>query len=279
MERSGSWAAWIGKSAIVTDCITPGPIRGLLATLAAGDIELTDTAPLLAHWLYFHSYAPLQSLAVDGHPRRGDFLPPIPAPRRMWAASDIVFQRPLRVGSTVTRRSALVNITEKQARTGPCVFVSITHELREQEEPILTERQTLVFTETAEPLRARPPATAAPTDSSWERRVDPDPVLLFRFSALTFNSHRIHYDREYAMRQEGYPGLVVQGPLLATLLLWELVTRHSDARIHAFNFRAVQPLFDTAPFYVCGSIDTGGARLHARDDAGSLCMSATASLG
>jgi 3-methylfumaryl-CoA hydratase len=197
----------------------------------------------------------------------------------MWAGSEVAFHRPLRIGAAITRRSTITDLTEKHGRSGRLLFVTIDHALSDSDGPILTDRQAIVYRDLPSSGAQSQPPEPAPADAQWRRQIDPDPVLLFRYSALTFNSHRIHYDRSYATGVEGYPGLVVHGPLVATLLLHELIARHPEADVAAYRFRAIRPLFDTAPFFVCGSLDaSGSAELFAADDSGALCFSATVTL-
>jgi 3-methylfumaryl-CoA hydratase len=278
-ESIASLDAWVGRTSTETDVVGAGAVRGLMATLHSRDMTpiAGDCAPLLAHWLHFLPYTPLDEVGPDGHPRRGDFLPPVQLPRRMWAGSDIRFQRPLRIGAKIERRSTIGEVRETQGRTGPLVFVRVDHEIHDEDGLVLTDSHNIVYrdmpTAGAKPKAGSP----APADPQWRRRVDPDPVLLFRYSALTFNGHRIHYDRSYVTQVEGYPGLVVHGPLIATLLLHELVAQRPEAVIDSYTFRAVQPIFDTTPFFVCGSAgDDGVAHLFASNETGELCMSATA---
>jgi 3-methylfumaryl-CoA hydratase len=197
----------------------------------------------------------------------------------MWAGSDINFHRPLRIGTAITRHSKIGDVTEKLGRTGRLMFVRVDHEISDQDGPLLNEAQTLVYRDPPVPGAPSPAPEPAPAERQWQRRIEADPVMLFRYSALTFNSHRIHYDRRYAMEVEAYPGLVVHGPLIATLLLHELIARHPSVDIASYRFRAARPLFDTAPFFVCGSLDgAGSAALFAADESGALCFSATATL-
>ncbi len=278
-QRTAAEPTWIGRELAATDVVGAGPIRGLIATLESRDVtpQPGDATPLLAHWLYALPYTPLADTGPDGHARRGGLAPPAAPPRRMWAGSDITFHRPLRIGDEITRRSTVGSVTEKEGRTGRLMFVRIDHALSDHDGPILDEAQTLVYRDPPVPGGPSPEAQPAPVEHQWQRQVTPDPVLLFRYSALTFNSHRIHYDRRYAIEVEGYPGLVVHGPLIATLLLHELVARHPAVDVATFSFRAVRPIFDTAPFFVCGSLDgTGSAALFATDGTGALCVGATA---
>lgn len=269
--------SWIGKTQTRRDRITPVPMAALSATLDRDDPypQEGDPVPPLWHWLWFWPIERQSDLGPEGHAKRGSFLPPIALPRRMWAGGRVEFARPLRVGELLTRESRITDIAEKQGRTGPLVFVTLRHEVRDASNIVLTEDQTLVYRDyAASPAQGE----AAPGDAVWTRRVRVDDVLLFRYSALTFNGHRIHYDRRYAVETEGYPGLVVHGPLVATLLV-DLLTRNlPDIGLSAFEFRALRPLFDTAPFTLCArpESDDQTARLWVSDPDGFLAMSATA---
>jgi 3-methylfumaryl-CoA hydratase len=198
----------------------------------------------------------------------------------MWAGSQFQFHAPLRVGDAVTRTSTIEGVNEKSGRTGPLVFVKVRHEIRRDGEPAvaLTEFHDIVYREAAKPTDVAPPPHAAPAASPWEKKWVSDDVLLFRYSALTFNGHRIHYDRRYVTDVEGYPGLVVHGPLIATLLVDLLRWQLPDARVAGFEFRAVRPTFDLNPFFVCGEPLPDGKTFHlwAKDHEGWLTMDATA---
>jgi 3-methylfumaryl-CoA hydratase len=236
-----------------------------------------DAAPLLSHWMTFLEYPLLDQVGPDGHARRGDFLPPVALPRRMWAGSTLTFSRPLQVGVPLVRRSTIGSVVEKEGRTGRLVFVSVDHEVHDHQGLVLTDRHDIVYREAASRGSQAPKPQPALADPQWRRVIKPDPVLLFRYSALTFNGHRIHYDREYAIGEEGYPGLVVHGPMIATFLLHEMVHTVPDAIVTGFTFRAVKPIFDTSSFSVCGALERDGvAQLFASDESGALCMSATA---
>jgi 3-methylfumaryl-CoA hydratase len=228
------------------------------------------------HWLFFLPAPAASALDTDGHPRRGDFLPPVPLPRRMWAGSTLRFLGQLCVGDEVQRVSTISDVSLKQGSSGALVFVSVQHAIYRDGELVLAEDQQLVY---REPGGSGPaPAQPAPAPAQWSREIVPDPVLLFRYSALTFNSHRIHYDRDYAVQQEGYAGLVVQGPLTATLLLDLLRRELPDARLAAFRFRGVRPLLDGAPLRLQGRRDDNSVRLWALDASGALAMDAQAEL-
>lgn len=273
---------WIGRTETFAECISPAPLRALAATLDRDDPppRSGDELPPCWHWLFFLPTPRQSELGSDGHPRRGAFLPPVPLTRRMWAGSRLCWNRPLRVAGSYVRSSRIASVDCKAGQTGPLVFVQVHHEVRDESGIMLCEEQDLVFRDPARPGglgHAGEPATAS---CAWSREVSADPTMLLRYSALTFNGHRIHYDRGYATEQEGYPGLVVHGPLLATLLL-DLLRRHvADARVETFSFRAVRPTFDTAPFTLCGACgpDDRTVNLWVRLSDGSFAMKATAEL-
>jgi 3-methylfumaryl-CoA hydratase len=273
---------WIGKTEAATDLITPTPIAGLAATL---DIEspqprMGDSAPPLWHWLYFLEIRRQSELGADGHAKLGGFLPPIPSPRRMWAGGRLEFRRPLQVGETYTRTSRIMDVQHKEGRSGSLVFVTVRHEIGNAGGIALTEEQDLVYRANAKP--GDPPAAPlpAPAGAAWERAVQADDVLLFRYSALTFNSHRIHYDRRFATETEGYAGLLVHGPLIATLLLDVLRRSVPNAQVARFEFRSVSPIFDVAPFTLHGKPDRDGKAisLWATGPGNALAMTATATI-
>ncbi len=279
---------WIGRSETVEDTVTATPYAALSATLdwPAGPGPARPAAgtplPSLWHWLYFLPIHAQSKIGPDGHARRGGFMPPVPLPRRMWAGSDFEFHQPLLVGDALTRTSTIVNVTEKSGRTGHLVFVKVRHDIRRNGDAAvaLSEHHNIVYRPAAAPGEVAPAPQAAPPEFSWERHIIPDDVLLFRYSALTFNGHRIHYDRKYVTEVEGYPGLIVHGPLIATLLM-DLLRRHvPDAVVLEFEFRAVRPTFDIHPFSVHGQPSPDGKTVHlwGCDHEGWLTMDATATL-
>jgi 3-methylfumaryl-CoA hydratase len=272
---------WIGRTETRSDVVTVTPVAALAATLDRADAlpQPGETLPPLWHWLYFLPVDRQSDLGADGHAQRGGFLPPVPLPRRMWAGGRLQFHHPLRVGEAITRVSRIVDVKLKQGRTGALVFVLVRHEIGNAEGVAITEEHDIVYR--AHPADGEPAVApiAAPADFAWRRTIRPDEVLLFRYSALTFNGHRIHYDRRYATEVEGYPGLVVHGPLIATLLLDLLRRSLPHANVARFQFRAVSPLFDGAPFAVCGKpVDGGPVRLWAQNAGGALAMDASVDL-
>jgi 3-methylfumaryl-CoA hydratase len=271
---------WAGKSEARSDLVTAAPIAALAATL---DIDIPypqpgDALPPLWHWLYFLPFPRQSELGPDGHAKRGGFLPPVELPRRMWAGGRVDFHHPLRVGENITRNSRIVDVTSKEGRSGRLVFVLVRHEIASAGKAALTEEHDIVYRDHSRPEDASPAPQIAPESAAWERVVTPDDVLLFRYSALTFNGHRIHYDRRYATKVEGYPGLVVHGPLLATLLVDLVRSNLPAALVTRFEFRAVSPIFDTGAFSVCGKPEDDGRtiRLWAKDQSGALAMKASA---
>lgn len=235
--------------------------------------------PPLWHWLFFPSIHRHSETGHDGHRKRGGFLPPVQLPRRMFAGGRFQFHRPLRVGDAISRLSRIVDVKQKEGRSGPLVFVVVRHEIGNAAGIALTEEHDIVYRDDPRPEDVAPPPRVAPDASVWSREVRPDPVLLFRYSALTLNNHRIHYDRRYVTEVEGYPGLVVHGPLLATLLMDLLRRNLPAANVTGFMFRAVRPLFDVAPFQVCGTPEEDGKSVPLWvKDADGLAMDATATL-
>jgi 3-methylfumaryl-CoA hydratase len=276
-EAMPSLQDWMGKSEVHKDLITEFPLTALAATL---DRDTPTVLPPLWHWLYFLPVAPLSELGADGHPERGGFLPPVPLPGRMWAGGRLTFHAPLKPGQRALRTSTIDNIEDKTGRSGRLVFVTVRHEIEAADELCIEEEHDIVYRD-APPVDApRKPPAVAPSGEKWARTITADPVMLFRYSALTFNGHRIHYDAPYVTQVEGYPGLVVHGPLIATLLV-DLVERSAPAAVlRSFAFRAIRPTFASQPFTLCGlPSDTGKTvELWAKDSDGFLTMQATATL-
>jgi 3-methylfumaryl-CoA hydratase len=281
-SRAMKLDAWIGRTETASDVVTATPYAGLSAVLdhASARPPVGTPLPPLWHWLYFLPLHKTSDIGSDGHARRGDFLPPVPLPRRMWAGSRFEFRMPLRVGDIVHRTSTIEEVAPKEGKSGPLVFVKVRHEVRRDaaQQVALVEWHDIVYRAAPRSGQIDSPARPAPERAMWTREWWADDVLLFRYSALTFNGHRIHYDRRYATEVEGYPGLVVHGPLLATLLLDLVRRKRPDAEIARYEFRAMRPIFDLHPFHVCGEPQSGGAalRLWVRDHEGALAMDATA---
>jgi 3-methylfumaryl-CoA hydratase len=272
---------WTGRTEEVRDQITLTPMAALGAMLDREDPPPApgNDLPPLWHWLYFLPVHRQSVVGPDGHPKRGGFLPPVELPRRMWAGSQLEFLRPLKAGTAITRLSSIESVAHKQGRTGDLVFVKVKHEVSDASGVATIERQDIVYRDHPAAGEKPPAAQASPAGAEWARGIMPDPVLLFRYSALTLNGHRIHYDRPYATGEEGYDGLVVHGPLLATLLMDSLRSELPGARVGAFSFRAIKPVVDTSPFYVCGKRDESDPRkvnLWISGSDGSLRMEASA---
>ncbi len=270
---------WIGRTERRTDLVAATPVAALSATLDRNDPEPlpgTDLPPLW-HWLCFTPTTRQSDIGPDGHARRGGFLPPVPLPRRMWAGGRLEFHHAPRVGDEIMRESRIADVRGKSGRSGSLVFVNVHHEIADARGLAITEEHDIVYRDHPVPGAPATEPRSAPAGAAFSREIVPDPVLLFRYSALTFNGHRIHYDRGYATEVEGYPGLVVHGPLIATLLLDLLRREMPRARVRRFEFRAVRPLFDVHRFAVCGRADGDRAvQLWARDHEGFLAMQATA---
>ena len=276
--------SWSGKTETLLDDITAAPVRGLSATLDRDDAVPVPGAPLppLWHWLYFLPQHRQSGIGPDGHAKRGGFLPPVPLPRRMWAGGRLRWlqENPLVVGDAVRRVSRIDSVTHKSGRTGDLLFVLMTHEVHNSKGLALTEEHDIVYRAAVQPGDPVPPPLAAEKGAPWQREITPDDVMLFRYSALTFNGHRIHYDRKYVTEVEGYPGLIVHGPLIATLLV-DLVRRQLPGGfIKCFEFKAVRPIFDLHPFRLNGqpSADGKSVKLWAEDHEGWLAMQASAEL-
>lgn len=270
------WRAWIGREQVLEDIIDLGRARAMQATLDDGGAPLGpgDALPPLWHWIYFWWIAPISALGPDGHPARGGFLPPIDLPRRMWAGSRVTFHRPLPLGAPALERATIADVRFKRGRSGQLAFVTVRHEIEADGALRVTDEHDIVYREAVRPGEPLPPGEPAPGEAPWRREMRADPVLLFRYSALTFNGHRIHYDQPYAIKVEGYPGLVVHGPLLAILMVQLARAERPAASIASFRFRALRPIFDIAPFTVAGRPSPGGsgAELWIVDPEGLLAM-------
>jgi 3-methylfumaryl-CoA hydratase len=272
---------WVGRAQIVDDIIAVDRVAAMAATL---DLERAPVSgeglPPGWHWLFFNGAARQSELGPDGHPRRGGFLPPVPLPRRRWAGGRIAVSAPLPIGAPARRESRILTVEAKRGRSGDLVFVTVQHRVHGAGGVAVEEEHDIVYRAAPAPGAPAPPPEPAPPGAVWRREIRPDPVLLFRYSALTFNGHRIHYDHPYVTKVEGYPGLIVHGPLIATLLLDLLARQAPKAQLRRFSFRAKSPLFDTAAFHVNGApaAGTNEIRLWAEGSGGVLAMDATATV-
>ena len=268
---------WIGNSQTQSEILSPDLVTRFNATLGSESSTARGAdAPLMVHFCLAQPVAPLDGLGEDGHPRRGGFLPPVPLPRRMWAGGGIEFEAPLIIGADVTRQSTITDIEVKSGRSGMLCFVTVVHEYSCEGQTCVRERQDVVYRD--------PPATDGTSTARQEEpaptgqhhlMVTPTPTMLFRYSAITFNGHRIHYDAPYASEVEGYAGLVVHGPLQATLMA------HMAADIHGraprrFGFRGKSPLFDDVAFAVHAEETGDGMSLWTARDGGPVAMQANA---
>lgn len=272
------WTDWIGKNETRQDVITPGLLHRFCATI---DRPVSDAIPQGLHWCLGLPDTPTAQLAEDGHPAKGGFLPPIPLPRRMWASSSVSFDHPLQLGDAISRVSTVASIEQKSGKSGDLVFVAVDHETSVGDRVAIRERQNIVYREpAAAPAPASETSTATPDLQGWDwqQTIIPSEPLLFRYSALTFNSHRIHYDRPYAMEEEGYPGLVVQGPLMATLLLNLAAEQLGANRLSRFSFRGQSPAFANRPIYLVGKQDGENITLVVIGKDGKDIMSAQATV-
>jgi len=267
---------WIGKQDRESDTITPELLKRFRATFS-GYTELCESQlPLAIHWCLAQPAVTRDGLGVDGHPAKGGFLPPVPLPRRMWASSHLRFHQTPNIGASIERTSTIADVVLKHsAASGPLVFVHIDHEYVQDEKTLIEDRQTLVY---RQPSVFKHAAPQEPAEPSYSMNILPDSALLFRYSAMTFNGHRIHYDHRYTTSEEGYPDLVVQGPLMATLLMNLAQTRRPNCPLREFKFRGTAPAFvDQALQLVVN--DDDAESLEIRNPEGALIMAATAEFG
>lgn len=270
---------WIGNKETTTETISVEPLHRMRAMLDYPPKTMSDgeVVPPLWHWAYFINPVRASDLGRDGHATQGEFMPPIPLPRRMWAGSQLNFGTPLRVGEKARCESTIRDVRLKQGRSGELCFVEIEHAIFVGDELKLSEFHNVVYRDIKQPGDDNAPPPEVPGEAQWTRELVPDSTLLFRFSALTYNGHRIHYDLDFCRHQEGYPGLVFHGPLTATLLIEMASHQNPGKSLESCNFRAFSPLFGDAPFTLNGKIDGADAVLWAANPQGRLAMRATVS--
>jgi hydroxyacyl-ACP dehydratase HTD2-like protein with hotdog domain len=277
-----SYQDYVGKTETATDTVWPPLIHGLAATLDIPQHEIAPGGqlPPLGHWMLFQEWTPAHGLGEDGHPKRGGFMPPVhDLPRRMWAGGRVRFLAPLHAGEPVTRTLTILKIDEKSGASGRLVFVTVRQQIDGPNGPAIDEEQDIVYRSAEGAAVKSADAAPPPPTDTVSRVVDPNTVLLFRYSCLIGNAHRIHYDHEFTMQREGYPGIVVHGPLQATWLA-DMVRRHTPgARIASFAYRGRRPAFHQNKLTLLAWRQGDGLHLESRDHQGAVCMSADATLG
>ena len=280
-QDMASLKKWIGVKESAIDYVTVPTIHRLSALLDRDDPfpRIGDPLPIGWHAILFPRVVRQSQIGPDGHPARGDFLPPVPLPRRMFAGKTVTFAGELRVGDEVRRESVIQDVELKQGRTGEMIFVTVKTDIYGPRGLAITELQRIVYRDAPDPNATPTPPQAPPAQAKWEKIVIPDNVMLFRFSALTFNGHRIHYDLPYVTGTEGYPGLIVNGNL-STLMMFELAREHAGRPIKRFSSRNVSPLFVGRPLHVCGAPadDSNSVKLWVTNDKGAVALTADAEL-
>ena len=251
-----AFAPWIGRTEESEDLVTPHAVRGMRAIFDDdAPVKEGDALPPAWHWMFNNPVAPQSRLGRDGHPQRGGFVPPIELPRRMWAGSEVTFEAPIRVGDRIRRLSRIESLVPKSGSTGTLVFLMVRHEVTSSSGGRTVDLQRIVYREDPAPGAPQPKAEPAKHAAEFSMRMEPDPVMLFRFSALTFNGHRIHYDEPYARQVEGYRGLVVHGPLLALAMLENLRRHQPGAEVRQFSFTPKRPVTTPGAIVACGRRD------------------------
>jgi 3-methylfumaryl-CoA hydratase len=275
--KMDTYRQWLGREQSMNDVATAAPPRLLAATLNREVLEFRegDVLPPAWHWLYFLTAVRTREVGADGHPPRGDFLPDVPLPRRMRAGGDFRFERPIRIGEALEQRSRIASITEKTGSSGPLVFVRVEHEIHADGSRAVLEGEDIVYRgANASPRVAQSGTGSPPVVKEDESVFATDPVLLFRVSALTFNGHRIHYDAEYATAEEGYPGRVVHGPLIALLMLEHMRKSQPESALRSFKYRAMAPTFCGDKVYIdsTGTGEPSEQRIVARNGSGATAV-------
>jgi 3-methylfumaryl-CoA hydratase len=275
MMTEPDWSQWVGRTERSADHAVARPVRELAATFdEARSAETGDIIPNLWHWIYFPPLAPMSQIAANGHEKLGEFLPPLPLERRMWAGGRLTFHDPLRIGDAIEKKSEIMTIAEKEGKSGRMAFVTVKHEIGSPRGLAVIEEQDIAYIETPK-VFAPPKPIPLPENLAWREPYRLDPVMLFRFSAVTFNGHRIHYDLRYTTEVEKYPGLVVHGPLQAMLLMRAAEARHPGKRAARYSFRGVRPLFDFDTLFLCGKEGEGSRLdLFTSNGDGHVCVQA-----
>ena len=273
------FSTWIGKSETEHGVVSSYQADYFAATLDRDDAPYKDgdLLPPAWHYFYFHELVALAETGEDGHRAKGSFMPPIPYPRRMWAGSRMTFDAPIRIGEKIRKVITIADISMKDGASGPLCFVTTTEEVFGEDDRLTTmERRTQVYRDLADPNAPKSRSRPAPAEAVWNRTIHPSAVTLFRYSALTMNSHRIHYDKDYVRDVEGYPGLLVHGPLTMTIMLDLFHREMPTAAISEFDLRAVSPIYDTLDFSVHGTPgdEDGTCKLWAMTGEGALAMTA-----
>ena len=264
MARTNAYQDWIGRKVTIEDVVDPRSVAQMDALLGGEGAwpEHGQALPPLWHWMYFASRAPQQKIGEDGHAAKGEFMPPVPLPLRMFAGAEVTFHAPFKVGQHITCTTTISDIKHKTGRVGEMAFVTLEDQIIADD--VLTCSQSRIFVYRNKSKLGGKVLKPAPLpgDYDWIETIVPDPVMLFRFSALTFNAHRIHYDHPYATGVEGYPGLIVHGPLIGLLLAWSCVCACPDRQIGRFSFQLLAPLYEGEPFSISGKVDEGGSGAH-----------------
>ncbi|MBA4739651.1 MAG: MaoC family dehydratase N-terminal domain-containing protein [Burkholderiales bacterium] len=279
MNSEKPFSEWIGRSETSMDFVDESRVSKMYATLNMPCPKPIhgQELPSLWHWMFFAPAVPFAELGYDGHPERGGFLPPVDLPRRMWAGGRLDFYRHIKVGEEIRRVSSIKDIVSKKGRTGEMVFVTVAHQILDDHGVLINEEHDIVYRDLMPEGVSVPSYQTAEMSSDFSLEIFPNPVTLFRYSALTFNGHRIHYDRKYCNEEEGYPGLVFHGPLTATHLAQLLLSQSNDIKLTGFRFRAIKPLFDNHAFVMHGREETPGVyNLWATDYLGHTAMEAQA---
>ncbi len=271
---------WIGKSETQSDTIDLATCQRMEAMLdQPATLNKGDPLPPLWHWCWFHQPVRGGELGRDGHPEKGGFLPPVPLPRRMWAGGRFTFEKRMMIGTEATKASIIKSVEAKKGRSGELCFVTVEHTISQQGHTCIVEEHDIVYRDDPKPSDKPANSPAAPKQQKpdFSSIITPNSTMLFRYSALTFNGHRIHYDRDYCRDVEGYPGLVFHGPLTATLMAGLAAENNPGQPLKSFEFRAASPIFDIDPFKIAGRSENNTCLLRALDRRGKLAMKATAS--